>query len=161
MVTSLQNNVHLFLANKFIEEQAEDLGIEKNELTHGVIYALLFDNIRVKDNKPFGLRLTKEGFSWLKEHYDVYKITLNRPSLVGKHTLYLDRYLEFPYYVIQRTPATRRSGGITSVVKRPNVDLYLFAGQDTIELKLLAGDIDKWVQNRKTGETLQNEWNSE
>ena len=50
MVTSLQNNVHLFLANKFIEEQAEDLGIEKNELTHGVIYALLFDNIRVKDN---------------------------------------------------------------------------------------------------------------
>jgi len=56
-----QSNVHKFVANKFIEEQAEDLGIEKNDLTHGVIYSLLFDNIRVKDNKPFGLRLTQEG----------------------------------------------------------------------------------------------------
>jgi hypothetical protein len=45
-------------------------------------------------------------------------------------------------------------------VQKPfqGVDLYLFAGHDTIELKLLAGDIDKWVENRKTGETLENEW---
>lgn len=157
-----QSNVHEFLADKFIEEQAEDLGIEKNALTRGVIYALLFDNIRVKDNKPFGLRLTKEGFNWLKGYYDVYKITLNRGRLIGKHILYLDRYLEFPYYVVQRTPSRRygASPGITAVVQKPfqGVDLYLFAGQDTIELKLLSGDIDKWVQNRKTGETLQDEW---
>ena len=160
---SSQSNVHEFLANKFIEEQAEDLGIEKNDLTHGVIYALLFDNIRVKDNTPFGLRLTKEGFNWLKRHYDVYKITLNKSHLFGNHILYLDRYLEFPYYVIQRTPVKRPGGGITSVAQKPfqGVDLYLFAGQDTIELKLLSGDIDKWVQNRKTGETLQNERDSE
>ena len=164
MAKLLLNNVHAFLANKFIEDQADELGVEKNELTHGVVYAVLFDNIRIKDNEPFGLRLTKEGFNWLKGHYDVYKITLNRPSLVGNHILYLDRYLEFPYYVIQRTPATRRSNIMAGtiavkVTNKPGVDLYLFAGQDTIELKLLSGDIDKWVQNRKTGETLENEWN--
>ena len=161
----LPNNVHAFLANKFIEEQAEELGVEQNELTHGVVYALLFDNIRIKDNEPFGLRLTKEGFNWLKRHYDVYKITLNRSHLFGDHILYLDRYLEFPYYVVQRTPSKRygSSPGITAVVQKPfqGVELYLFAGQDTIEIKLLSGDIDKWVKNRKTGETLQNEWNSE
>ena len=156
---SSQSNVHAFLANKFIEEQAEDLGIEKNELTHGVIYALLFDNIRVKDNNPVGLRLTKEGFNWLKTHYDTYKVTLNVSRLVGRHILYLDKYLEFPYYVIERTPK-KRPGGITSVTQRPfqGVDLYLFAGHDTVELKLLEGNIDKWVENRKTGETLENEW---
>ena len=72
MAKLLLNNVHAFLANKFIEDQADELGVEKNELTHGVVYALLFDNIRIKENEPFGLRLTKEGFNWLKEHYDVY-----------------------------------------------------------------------------------------
>ena len=160
MAKLLLNNVHAFLADKFIEDQAEELGIEKNELTHGVVYALLFDNIRIKDNEPFGLRLTKEGFNWLKEHYDVYKITLTRQHLAGRHILYLDRYLEFPYYIVRRTPYKRRDGGITTVAQKPfqGVDLYLFAGQDTIELKLLAGDIDKWVENRKTGETLENEW---
>jgi hypothetical protein len=147
MAKLLLNNVHVFLADKFIENQAEELGIEKNKLTHSVVYALLFDNIRIKDNDPFGLRLTKEGFNWLKEYYDVYKITLNKEHLTGRHILYLDRHLEFPYYIIQNSP--RRAIG---------VDLYLFAGLDTIELKLLAGDIDKWVQNRKTGETLQDEW---
>lgn len=156
-----QSNVHKFVANKFIEEQAEDLGIEKNDLTHGVIYSLLFDNIRVKDNKPFGLRLTQEGFNWLKRYYDVYKITLNKSHLFGNHILYLDRYLEFPYYIGKWT-ARKRTGRITSVVPTPfqGVDLYLFAGQDTIELKLLSGDIDRWVQNRKTGETLQDEQDS-
>jgi hypothetical protein len=162
MAKLLLNNVHAFLANKFIEDQADELGVEKNELTHGVVYALLFDNIRIKDNEPFGLRLTKEGFNWLKEHYDAYKITLNRSSLVGNHILYLDRYLEFPYYVIQRKfsrrPGLMAGTIVTPVVNKPGVDLYLFAGQDTIELKLLSGDIDKWVANRKTGETLENEW---
>ena len=162
MAKLLLNNVHAFLANKFIEDQADELGVEKNELTHGVVYALLFDNIRIKENEPFGLRLTSEGFSWLKAHYDVYKITLNRSHLFGNHILYLDRYLEFPYYIVSRTPQRRYGSnpGITAVVQKPfqGVDLYLFAGHDTIELKLLAGDIDKWVENRKTGETLENEW---
>jgi len=154
------NNVHAFLANKFIEEQAEELGIEKNELTHGVVYALLFDNIRIKDNEPFGLRLTKEGFNWLKEHYDVYKITLSEEYLTGRHILYLDRYLEFPYYIIRRTPYRRAVGPASPQKTFQGVGLYLFSGQDTIELKLLSGDIDKWVENRKTGETLQDEWDS-
>ena len=149
---SLQNNVHEFLANKFIEEQHLELEIEKNELTHGVIYALLFDNIRIKKGAPFGLRLTKEGYSWLKKHYTVYEVTLNRKRLVSKHILYLDKYLEFPYYIVEapKTPKTWPA----KVLPKQSVKLLLFAGKDTVELKLLEGNIDKWVENRKTGELL-------
>ena len=145
-------DIHLFVANKFIEEQDLTLEIEKNELTHGVIYALLFDNIRIKDNKPFGLRLTKDGYKWLKNHYDVYEVKLNKKKLVSKHLLYLDKYLEFPYYIVEQ-PKTPKTWGIKALPKQ-NVKLLLFAGKDTVELKLLEGNIDKWVENRKTGELL-------
>ena len=148
----LQNNVHEFLANKFIEEQHLELEIEKNELTHGVIYALLFDNIRIKENVPFGLRLTSEGYNWLKKQYEVYEVKLNKKSLVSKHVLYLDKYLEFPYYVV-KTPKPPKTWQ-AKVLPKQNVKLLLFAGKDTIELKLLEGDIDQWVENRKTGELL-------
>ena len=149
---SLQNNVHEFLANKFIEEQHLELEIEQNELTHGVIYALLFDNIRIKKGAPFGLRLTREGYKWLKDHYTVYEVKLNKKRLVSKHILYLDKYLEFPYYIVEapKTPKTWPA----KVLPKQNVKLLLFAGKDTIELKLLEGNIDKWVENRKTGELL-------
>ena len=40
------------------------------------------------------------------------------------------------------------------MLPKQNVKLLLFAGQDTVELKLLEGNIDKWVENRKTGELL-------
>jgi hypothetical protein len=149
---SSQNNVHTFLASKFIEEQHLELEIQQNELTYGVIYALLFDNIRIKKGIPFGLRLTKEGYSWLKNHYEVYEVKLNKKRLVGKHILYLDKYLEFPYYIVEapKTPKTWSA----KVLPKQNVKLLLFAGKDTIELKLLEGNIDKWVENRKTGELL-------
>ena len=150
---SLQNNVHEFLANKFIEEQHLELEIEKNELTHGVIYALLFDNIRIKKGVPFGLRLTRDGYKWLKNHYEVYEVKLNKKRLVSKHILYLDKYLEFPYYIVEqhKSAITTRNA---KMLPKQNVKLLLFAGQDTVELKLLEGNIDKWVENRKTGELL-------
>jgi hypothetical protein len=146
-------DIHLFVANKFIEEQDLTLEIEKNELTHGVIYALLFDNIRIKDNKPFGLRLTKDGYKWLKNHYDVYEVKLNKKKLVSKHILYLDKYLEFPYYIVE-APTPKATWGQTNLLPKQNVKLLLFAGKDTLELRLLEGNIDKWVENRKTGELL-------
>ena len=145
-------DIHLFVANKFIEEQDLTLEIEKNELTHGVIYALLFDNIRIKKGVPFGLRLTRDGYKWLKNHYEVYEVKLNRKRLVSKHILYLDKYLEFPYYIVEQ-PKTPKTWGIKALPKQ-NVKLLLFAGKDTVELKLLEGNIDKWVENRKTGELL-------
>ena len=77
---SSQNNVHTFLASKFIEEQHLELEIQKKELTYGVIYALLFDNIRIKKGVPFGLRLTRDGYKWLKNHYTVYEVKLNRKN---------------------------------------------------------------------------------
>ena len=149
---SSQNNVHTFLASKFIEEQHLELEIQKNELTYGVIYALLFDNIRIKKGVPFGLRLTRDGYKWLKNHYTVYEVKLNKKRLVSKHILYLDKYLEFPYYIVEQ-PKTPKTWGIKALPKQ-NVKLLLFAGKDTVELKLLEGNIDNWVENRKTGELL-------
>ena len=147
-----QNNIHSFLASKFIEEQHLELEIQKNELTYGVIYALLFDNIRIKKGVPFGLRLTSEGYNWLKKQYEVYEVKLNKKRLVSKHVLYLDKYLEFPYYVV-KTPKPPKIWQ-TKVLPKQNVKLLLFAGKDTIELKLLEGNIDQWVENRKTGELM-------
>ena len=86
-----------------MKKQHLELEIQKNELTYGVIYALLFDNIRIKKGVPFGLRLTSEGYNWLKKQYEVYEVKLNKKSLVSKHVLYLDKYLEFPYYVVKNT----------------------------------------------------------
>jgi hypothetical protein len=136
----LPKDIHLFLANKFIDEQHIEFGLEKNEMTHGVIYALLFQNIRVRNNQPAGLKLTREGFIWLKKHYDYYKIE-TVITITGRHVLYLDRYLEYPYFL--------------KMLPKNHVELYLFGSHDTVELKLLGGDLERWIENRQTGEYME------
>jgi len=148
-----QNNIHTFIADKFIDNQHLVLEVRRGELTHDVIFALLFDNLRYKDGKPFGLRLTRDGFKWMKKQYEVYEISLNKQRLLGKDILYLDKYLEYPYY-INEAPKSRMWGAVPNAIPKKNARLLLFAGSDTLELKLLEGNIDRWVENRKAGEEL-------
>ena len=68
------SSIHIFLANKFIEEQHEEFELSKDEMTHGVVYALMFQNIRIRKGKPAGLKLTREGFKWLKKYYDFFEL---------------------------------------------------------------------------------------
>ena len=35
--------------------------------------------------------------------------------------------------------------------------MYLFGAQDAIDLKLMEGNLDKWVEGRKTGERIDHE----
>ena len=136
------SSIHIFLANKFIDEQHEEFELTKDEMTHGVVYALLFQNIRIRRGEPAGLKLTREGFKWLKNHYDCYKIKTNT-EIVGKHILYLDRYLYYPYFIKNAFKA--------------DTEMYLFGAQDAIDLKLMEGNLDKWVEGRKTGERIDHE----
>jgi hypothetical protein len=58
----------------------------------------VFDNFRIRNSVPVGLKLTKFGNRLLKKHFQCY--SYDTPiSLTGKVLLSLDAAMTWPYYV--------------------------------------------------------------
>ena len=61
----------------------------------------LFDNFRVSQNKPKGLRLSTMGNSFMRRHFDSFEFALEEP-LVGKILVDMDKAMLKPYYLTKK-----------------------------------------------------------
>lgn len=88
---------------------------------------MLFKNIQVSDNTFTGLRLTKLGFTLLKDMYDSYPFAVAE-GIHKKLLLRLHNKMQWPYYLDKK-------------------HLYLFSEDDAMWLKLVGDDIEKFANN--------------
>lgn len=88
---------------------------------------MLFKNIQVSDNTFTGLRLTKLGFTLLKDRYDSYPFAVAE-GIHKKLLLKLHDKMQWPYYLDKK-------------------HLYLFSEDDAMWLKLVGDDIEKFANN--------------
>ena len=95
-----------------------------DKLTDEQFYKVMFKNYRVKNKKPYGLRLTGVGNTLLKRVYDAhtYPITgkVHHQALV-----LMDLNMQWPYYV-GRTLATFYSENDSAWFRLNNNDLKLY-----------------------------------
>lgn len=102
-MTSTSNHIQYQIV-KYIEENAERSLKDYSELSEVEKCYKVFDNFRLKNNIPQGLKLTRWGMTRLSKHFAVYEFT-NDSLLNGKVLLKLDRVMKWPYYVSQNNIA--------------------------------------------------------
>lgn len=62
---------------------------------------ITFKNYRYKNNEHHGLRLTYQGVSLLKKHYDSYSYTVEEKP-THQAFVRLDKNMKWPYYISKR-----------------------------------------------------------
>lgn len=107
--------------NSPILEEFESLSIKK-------IAGLLFNHTTSRNGR--GMRLSSLGVSVLTRFFESYLINLTIKEITSTHLIFLDRHLNFPYFLEPK-------------------HIRLFDSNDALELKLLDGDLDAWVNNKK------------
>jgi hypothetical protein len=118
----IQNSLQYKLADKMMQKHESLRQYETKDVCY-----MLFKNLQYSDNNISGLRLTKLGFTLLKEEYEMYKF----PAKEGLHNnllLKLHNKMNWPYYLDKKT-------------------LVLFSEDDAMWLKLVANDIEKFANS--------------
>jgi len=105
-----------------------------NENTTGKIAGrkeITISDIFITSKSTTGFRVSALGRNILKKHFKTYKIEIKSEiaTNTGNQILTLDKYLKTPYYL-------RKS------------KLVLFEEVAAVELLMIDGDIDLWVQNK-------------
>ena len=105
-----------------------------NENTTGKIAGrkeITISDIFITSKPTTGFRVSALGRNILKKHFKTYKIEIKSEiaTNTGNQILTLDKYLKTPYYL-------RKS------------KLVLFEEVAAVELLMIDGDIDLWVQNK-------------
>lgn len=101
----------------------EGIGVDTSLLLNGV-YRCWWQNIRHNGNRSF--RLTQEGYSILSKHLVFYKIDFLNTLIITNNTLiWLDNFIDCPYYMIDRT-------------------IYVSREKMAVQLILFGGDLNKF-----------------
>ena len=87
---------------------------------------MLFKNFQYSKDTCSGLRLTKLGWNLMKSHYDVYKFPIDE-GLHKNILLKLHQHMKWPYYLDKKI-------------------LALFSEEDTMWLKMVGNDIEKFAK---------------
>lgn len=99
--------------------EVRKLDPEKFEsLSDKEIGSLIFRNTRA-------IRLKKSGWDILRKHFDSEQFELSR-RLNGKELILLQNKMKYPYFLSAK-------------------NIYLFNTKDIFTLKLLGGDVSKWL----------------
>ena len=88
---------------------------------------MLFKNFQYSETTCSGLRLTKLGFTLLKEQYDMYRFPIPKTGLHNKLLLRLHEHMKWPYYLDRK-------------------NLLLFSEEDAMWLKLVGNDVEKFAK---------------
>lgn len=113
-----------------------ELGTTELKFEH--FYKTIWANPREK--KTGGFRLTEQGFETLKDTlgYKAYEIEFPKDDefiLATNTIIYLDRYLDCPYYLERKS-------------------IWVFAERTAIELVLFSGDVAKYGKAKKASDKL-------
>ena len=93
---------------------------------HSII-KLIFKNFQYSETTCTGLRLTKLGFTLLKEQYDMYRFPINKEGMHNNLLLRLHEHMKWPYYLDRK-------------------NLILFSEEDAMWLKLVGNDVEKFAK---------------
>ena len=88
---------------------------------------MLFKNFQYSETTCTGLRLTKLGFTLLKEQYDMYRFPINKEGMHNNLLLRLHEHMKWPYYLDRK-------------------NLILFSEEDAMWLKLVGNDVEKFAK---------------
>ena len=147
----MKSNISQFILEKYANHQqelAENPGRVDSVKLEDIAKVLFF--------RLPSMQLTKEGHKFVKKHYDYTKIDLNIKSLTNLQQLTLNRILRYPWYLekVRRpyNPAQRAQLGEKTYTI---YTIYMYGNEESIMLKLLDGDLDKWTRNMNDSRTYK------
>ena len=88
---------------------------------------MLFKNFQYSETTCTGLRLTKLGFTLLKEQFDMYRFPIAKEGMHNNLLLKLHEHMKWPYFLDRK-------------------NLILFSEEDAMWLKLVGNDVEKFAK---------------
>ncbi len=139
----MKNNISQFIIDKFAEHQQElqtnHAGVD-NQSMDSIAKSIFF--------RLPSMQLTKTGHKFVKKHYDYTKIDLKIKAITNLQQLTLNRLLKYPWYLEKvRRPYNTMQRAQLGEKTYTLYTIYMYGNEESIMLKMLDGDLDKWTRN--------------
>lgn len=122
-------------------EHAKKIFLAHNPAYSEEAMELLFDNRRnIWFYSNQSLRLTAKGLKASLDAYERFSIPLTNVKGTVEETVYMDRYLQGPYYYYYHR-------------SRRVVEIELFNNEDLVELAIFGGDVQAYIAFAKDNTT--------